>query len=254
MEIRGNAILSTIFIKSADPGATVEVKYFQTTSGTIDVNERLDIVAHPIKSAANVLQSSQIVVTRIHNKPVVEFIVAGGNVEFGVYITVTDELASDIDTALVLDGQDAELLEDKGIPTACYDEVNDKWVLLRCNPDGSLPFGQVGDPVFRQGSVAANFAGNPNSLDSFNVPAGKKYRFNNLIISCFADGIFTLTAGGVTIAKGRTGPSSLNPRFPFIPEREIATGSAISLTYQLLQSTPQDCTIDWFMQIREVDV
>jgi hypothetical protein len=254
MEIRGNAILSTIFIKSADPGATVEVKYFQTTSGTIDVNERLDVTSHPVKDAANTLESSQIIVTRIHNKPVIEYIVTGGNVEFGVYVTVTDELASDIDSALHLDDSDVDVLAHKGIPLVCYDEAAGKWRLLRC-VDGSLQIGveEPGDLLFRQGSTATNFAGNPNSLDSFSVPVDKKYRFKRLSISCFADGIFTLTAGGVIIAKGRTGPSVLNPHFKFDPYREIAAGAAVSLTYSLLGTSPSDCTVDWFMQIREVD-
>lgn len=249
LEIRGNAILSSIFVKSIDPGATIKVNYFQTTSGTIDDPERFDLNSHPLISATG---TNQIAVTRIHNKPVIEVVITGGNVEFGVYLTVNDELATDIDSALVSDGQDAELATDKGIPIACYDSANDEWMIIRCPLPVTLS--EDGTPVHRAGSITnSNMSNNPNPLDSFNIPAGKTYRFKKIIVSTRVSGVFTLKAASAIIARGRTGPASMNSVFQFDPYKEVAAGTAMSLTFDQVYQTPSDCNVDWFIMATAVD-
>lgn len=250
MEVRGNAILSSIFIKSAGAGS-VKVNYFQSTTGTFpEDGERHELDGHPIKSAADDGKTSQIIVTRVHNKPTVEFIVTGAPVEFGVYVTVTDELASDIDSALVLDGESADLLVNKGIPIACYNESSGLWEVIRCPFPVSF---DEGASVHRNGSITtSNLSNNPNALDSFSVPVGQTYRFRTAIVSTRVSGTWTLTAGGATIAKGRTGPASMNSRFPFNPYREVSAGTAVSLTFNQMHQTPSDCDVDWFLMINQV--
>jgi hypothetical protein len=135
----GNSILSSVFVKAADAGTTVEVKYFQTTSGTLEEDsERQDLLAHRVLGAADAGDTDTILVTRIHNKPAVEVIVTGpGSITFGIYTSVRSETASDLDSALQLDDDVADLLVDKGIPMVCLDEATGKWKMVRCE-DGAL--------------------------------------------------------------------------------------------------------------------
>jgi hypothetical protein len=136
MEIQGNSILSSVYIKSIDPGATLQVKYFDVTTGTVAGGERFDLEEHRTFTDADAGLTNRVTITRIHNKPHCEVIVSGGNVEFGIYITVVASFASDLDAALVLDGEAYRDEATKGIPLACYDEANDEMVLVRCDGNG----------------------------------------------------------------------------------------------------------------------
>ena len=252
MEIRGNAMLSSVYVKAMDAGATLKVNYFQTSTGDIPLGERHDLNSHPLLDDTFVGETDQIVVTRIHNKPHLEFIITGGNVEFGVYVTVNDELASDIDSALVLDGQTGDLTGDKGIPTACYDEDNNQWRLLRCNADGTLPVSlDAGTPFFADGTKT-DVAAASTQLASFTVPANTTRKMSKVIVSSFGTGIWTLTSDGSTIAKGRTGPGKYNSIFEFNPKREIATGLEVVLNYQQI-SLFSSLTVDHFIMASDFD-
>lgn len=255
LEIRGNAILSSVFIKSLDGGASLKVNFFQTTSGTIDDPERFDLTSHQSLTTTG---TDQIAVTRIHNKPVVEVIVAGGDVEFGVYLTVMDQLATDIDSALVTDDTDADLINEKGIPIACHNDTTGKWEILRCpfpvTIEADNSGGSEGTPFHRQGQITtSNLSNNPNSLDSFSVPAAKVRNLSQVIVSTYVDGIFTLKADGAILAKGRTGPASNNVRFSFNPKMPISAGVTVTLEFDQIYQTPSDCNVDWHIHMSEVD-
>jgi len=96
MMIRGNSILSSVFVKSVSPGATLKVNYFDTTSGTEQLSERFDLNSHALITDADVGETFRIVVSRIHNKPIIEAVVTGGTVEFGVYVTVVSDFPSEV--------------------------------------------------------------------------------------------------------------------------------------------------------------
>ena len=96
MMIRGNSILSSVFVKSISPGATLKVNYFDTTSGTEQLSERFDLNSHALITDADAGETFRIVVSRIHNKPIIEAVVTGGTVEFGVYVTVVSDFPSEL--------------------------------------------------------------------------------------------------------------------------------------------------------------
>jgi hypothetical protein len=92
LQIRGNSLLSTVRVSAIDPGATLLVTYYDTTSGDISPIERNVVQTHSIMGGTGVDRK---VVTRFHDKPVCEAIVSGGNIEFSVYVTVTADMALD---------------------------------------------------------------------------------------------------------------------------------------------------------------
>jgi hypothetical protein len=116
MMIRGNSILSSVFVKSVSPGATLKVNYFDTTSGTEQLSERFDLNGHALITDADVGKTFRIVVSRIHNKPIIEAVVTGGTIEFGVYVTVV----SDFPSELILDENTALPVQEK-IPSTSGD-------------------------------------------------------------------------------------------------------------------------------------
>ena len=142
MSILGESLLSSVFIKSCDAGMTLDVKYFDTTTGTLpEDSERFDLNSHAQFTAADVGLTNRILVARIHNKPVCEITVAGaGSIEFGVYVSVRSETAVDLN--LAKDGQDVDFDDDSGQPVMCVDE-NDQYRFLRCDENGLIISGSV---------------------------------------------------------------------------------------------------------------
>jgi hypothetical protein len=156
-EIDGNSILSTVFVESLDPGASVKVWYTDSTTG-IDVGEEYFLAAHPEMFAFG---NTRLTVTRIHNKPRLNVEVIGGKVKFSVYITVVDSFASDLDQALQVDQETVVFDRDKGMPIMAV-TLDGKFVFLRTEGDGTLSInspGSKGDLQSILGSannVAAN--------------------------------------------------------------------------------------------------
>ncbi len=244
LEIRGNAILSSVYINSIDVGASVEVKYFQTTTGTPAGGERYDLNSHaPLTTTG----TDQIAVTRVHNKPVIEVTVAGGNVEFGVYLTVNDELATDIDAALVSDGQTANLANDKGIPIACYNETTGLWEIIRCpipvSIDGDA---NVGDRFSYQFNNVST-PGTEQALINEATHATLITSIRRLRVSCRNHGAWELLAGGVILASGLTGPATPNDDYVFDIPEQVAVSTNLRLNY-LAHSGQGACKLDAFVQ------
>lgn len=171
MNIRGNSLLSSVFVKSISPGAVLQVNYYDTTTGSEDTPERFDLNSHDPVTDADAGKTFRITVPRIHNKPIIEAIVTGGTVEFGVYITVVSSFVSDLDSALVRDQTPFEPLINKGMPMVCYDEANGVLGFVRCD-DGKLQvdgtFEEAGVLVPANSSVGFGVA---NVEQSFVFPA-----------------------------------------------------------------------------------
>lgn len=136
MITKTNSILSSIFVKAIDPGATLQVNYFDTTTGTEADNERYDLDSHDLITDADVGKTFRLTVTRIHNKPQMEAIVTGGSILFGLYITGVSSFASDLDAALLREGDPLVLTSTKGLPTMCFNETQNQFEFLRCTDDG----------------------------------------------------------------------------------------------------------------------
>jgi hypothetical protein len=129
-EIRGNSILSSIFVESIDTGATLQVNYYDTTTGAA-VGERFDIGSHDLVDDTAEGKTFRALFGRIHRRVVAEVIITGGNVKFSLYATAVTSTASDIDSALIRDGEDYTDPEDKAIPVAYLDEETGQLFFVR---------------------------------------------------------------------------------------------------------------------------
>ncbi len=207
----GNSILSSLFVKDADPGTTVEVKYFQTSSGTLEEDgERQDLVAHPVKGLADAGETNTILVTRLHNKPACEIIITGpGTITFGVYVSIRSETASDLDSALKLDDETADLIADKGIPMVCLNEdgPTDVWKMVRCSDAGILVdvvsgtidiSGVTNEVDEREFGTASVVFGASSNLISFTP--GADLRVHRIMVGGDGAGEFTVKIGSDTWA------------------------------------------------------
>lgn len=134
LRTRGNSILSTVFVKSMDPGASLVVSYWDTSTGA-SVGERYDLDAHG-EIVSTLLDpergySSKKTITRIHDKPVMDAVVTGGNVLFGVYGSLVSSFATDMDEALQNEAQPVDLIRHQGMPIVVMDEQTGQWRFLR---------------------------------------------------------------------------------------------------------------------------
>lgn len=134
LECRGNSILSTVFVHTIDSGASVKVEYIEATTGE-DEGEVIFLEEHPLLTTAP--QSSKILVTRMHNKPNIRITVTGGEARLGVYITVVASFASELDSALLFDGEDYIPENVKGLMIAGIDEIENQIQFFRFK-DGKL--------------------------------------------------------------------------------------------------------------------
>ena len=233
--IEGNSILSTLYVKSTS-GGTVKANYYEETLGQAFA-ERKDLPSHPLQAAAST-DPSKITVTPFHNKPKLEVIVAGGNVEFSIYITVVNSFASDLDAALQFDGETFVQATDKGLPAMCLDEDTGLLKFLRCK-DGGLavsPPAGIGVPFYSRGKITI-VPGTSQSVLSFTVPAGTTRNLHRLTVVASNDANFSLESAGVEIAAGIIDITNRNITFVFDPPRPIGAGVFVELKY-LSESEP----------------
>lgn len=178
--IESNSILSSVYVQALDPGATVDARYVETTTGD-RTGELVELDEHPLLAVAGV--TSKLTVTRIHNKPRLVVNVAGGNATFGVYLTPVSSFASDLDAALHFEEEAVRLDRDKGIPITTYDETNGVWRFLRSNENGRLEVDvpgvlQVTQALINTRLYAATVAlaaGSEIQHINYTVPAGKTF-------------------------------------------------------------------------------
>lgn len=198
LSTKANSLLSSVFIKAADPGATVTVKYYQTTGGTEDEGEKQELGnEHKVFTSADAGNTQTVLVTRIHNKPFVEVTVAGGLAEFAVYVTAVSTSASDIDSALHSEGDTIDLVSDRGLPNVCYDEDAGVWRFIRCTTEGIKVSGtfrnEIDDREFGSATVAygttANLITYTPTADTF---------AERILVGGDGSGEFTVTIGTTT--------------------------------------------------------
>ncbi len=188
LHIEGNSILSSVFYQ-AGPGS-VKVDYYDTTTGQ-DVGEIFNLDSHNLVSAPG---TDRILVTRVHNKPIAKVTITGGPVTFGLYITVVASFASDLDSALVNDGQTANLLSDKALVAGTYDAVSGQFKFLR-SLNGRLlvdSTSSVTTPVIENLSMASNA-----TEYSYPLPAGT--RIIDMKTEHARPFKFALTSGGTSV-------------------------------------------------------
>lgn len=128
LQIEGNSVLSSLLVTAVDTGATITVNYFQTTTGE-ENEERSPLVSHTTKFAGS-NAADTIIVARVHLKPVVEIVISGGNVTFGLMVTMVSAFASDIESCLFKD-QYSVVGGERGIPMMTIDDDTGKMLFLR---------------------------------------------------------------------------------------------------------------------------
>jgi len=231
MDAFGNSILSSVFVKEMDPGTTILVKYWDTSSG-IQHGERYELGEH-ILITPDMLDpvygfTHRITVTRIHNKPNVEIIITGGNVSFGVYGTIVSTSASDMDQALRSDGQDADFTRDKGLAPVLYDAAEDKWYFTRGDhgvqiiktsnqPVGAAVYLQSADGLMTDEDEWVEAIVDEVPLDTV------RYLQQVRVVSTM-DCEVRVTADGAKVKTGRVGPTSPNCEINWNPPRAFPAG------------------------------
>jgi hypothetical protein len=230
--IAGNSLLSSVFVESADVGASVLVEYYDSSTGS-DVGEQYPLNAHdPISGP---IQTSRILVSNLHDKPIVRCTVIGGDVRFGVYATVVVTSASDIDNALQREGETVNLVTDKGMPVMVYDEVNGVWSFARGESGiqdvrvvGNISIGEPGAPLFVDSSNVTT-PGSLQTLASYTVPALKTLNLLSVQVVCRQESKFEAFGDGALIGSGRTGPASPNVNFAYRVARSFIAGKLIEV-------------------------
>jgi hypothetical protein len=124
--VEGNALLSTVFISALTFGSSVLVEWYDDTTGH-EEGEVYPLASHPLLLAP--LTTHRLTVTRLHNKPKLRVTVIG-TARFSIYVTVISSMATDLDAALELDGNDIDYIRDKGLPIVVKENSTDKWHFL----------------------------------------------------------------------------------------------------------------------------
>jgi hypothetical protein len=225
LETAGNSILSSVFIQSADPGATVDVAYYQVTAGTEELNERSPLAEHPTLTDASAPGTSKLLVTGIHNKPRVEVTVTGGNATFGVYGTLVTQFPVELQS--FLQGHSVNLGQDKSIPGMIYDPDLNQFLFLT----GSEGAQNVLADVMKKGRVrevqvnntgwtqipATSFSGRrvvaiqneSNSEVKINHEVSPDPGYIGVVIPTFEERIYTLDEGTFLYARAKNGTQTI---------------------------------------------
>jgi len=93
----GNAIVSTVFVESLDPGASIMVT-FEDVGLSESSADKVWLGGHEILNNANAISKTSI--TRFHNKPRIKTVISGGSVTYGQWVTLKTEAISDIQFGL----------------------------------------------------------------------------------------------------------------------------------------------------------
>jgi len=236
--VQGNSLLSTLYVKSIDGGTTVKANYYEETLGS-EFGERKELPGHPVQSLAST-NPNKVTVTPFHKSPILEVVVTGGNAEFSIRVTAVNSFATDLDAALILDGDSFESDADKAIPIACLDEASGELFFMRCN-DGAL----VSDPIYAGDAVYLDGVEESTplvqqTLTSFAVAATKKRLLGIIKISSFRSGTWIAEIDSGIIASGRTSAGQPDSFIEFIPRREVSASSTFTLKYTGLSGPASD--------------
>jgi hypothetical protein len=250
---QGNSLLSSLFVKLTDIGATLTVEYLEATTGD-EEGEDYVLDTHVIPPDG---QTNKIIVSRIHNKPRIRATVTGGNVRFGVYISVVSSFASDLDNALVTNGQTADLATALGLQTAIYDPVAGKFFFARGSSgiqdvnvvgfdETALPFSILSTSGLQTTPNVAQTA-----IISIAVPMGKKWKIRQVLTVSRCYGEFDILVDGTSVGGGVTSPMEANARFEFMPYYLATAGQVVSLDF--IENHGPICNLRAVLQYTEED-
>lgn len=240
IHIQGNSILSSVFVTAIDPGMTLKINYFDTSSGTFDRDmERFELDGHDlIDDSITVPLTQRLTVTRIHNKPQIEVVITGaGTVTFGLYFTVVSSFATDLDAALIREGDTFVPTDTRAIPIACLDETAGTLHFLRCD-GGSLSvsetLGDKNDFTFDGTSTP----GVEQDLVDETLSATLRTFVRHVRVACRNHGNWKLLNDTTMIAAGLTGPAMTNDDYTFNIPYELAPSENLTLKFTGLTGDP----------------
>jgi len=247
----GNSLLSTLYVTSIDPGATIQVNYWEFTTGE-QSGERREIASHPEMTSTNftTISPHALIVAPFHTEPQLEAIVTGGNATFSIFITCLTSFASAQDSSLIRDGQDFDINNDLAQPVAYLDESVNKLYFLRLF-NGLLPTDPIyTGPGFDIVNSTTLISGTTQLLDVYPVTTSKAI-LSRCKVSTFQPGRWFLEKNGQLLAAGRITSGNPNDWKDFTPRAELVTGDIITLKYtSFAGQTGSD--IDWSLQGVEI--
>jgi hypothetical protein len=237
--INGNSILSSVHVTAIDPGVTLKVNYYDTSAGSVQSGERFDLTSHDlIDDSITFPYTQRISVTKIHMKPVLEYIITGaGSVTFGVYLTTVSSFATDLDNALVREGDTFVQETSRAIPMACYDEDNGTLHFLRCE-NGALSvsesFGDRAEFNFDGDSTP----GTTQTLIDETLSATKTTKIHAIRLSCRNHGIWEARTGSTVFASGMVSPMKPNDDYVFLTQKVLAPSANLNVRFRAHTPAP----------------
>lgn len=230
----GNSILSTLWVKSIDVGATVKARWYDIGPGNGDFpGEKIPLGEHDLISTDD--KSDRRIIAKLHNKAFVEIEVIGGQAEFGIYITVVSSFPN---TGLLIDGQDGVLTSDGGGAISIYDQAANKFYLARGTlgvadvniVGGSLFLCPPGTGFVKQNKIETD--GNLQTLIDETVPTGKIWRLVSVKFLSRCHGEGDILIAGSSIDGALTGPAENNVICEQMPYKEIAAGQKLEVKFK----------------------
>lgn len=197
--LRSYAMLSTLFVSAVDAGATIKVNYYEQTTGSA-LGERFDLRGHDlVDDTATFPYSDKICIPKLHSSLIMEVIITGGNVTFGVLQSSTD----------------ASLLD------AVLDET------------GAIPVDTSPGTPFHTEDAATSVESADVEILSFTVPAGTTRELTQVVGTACEEGIFRLENDGTgdIYALFGTTPANVTKEFKFDPARPIPPGATLKLYF-----------------------
>lgn len=197
--IRSYGMISSLFVRDMDPGATLLVNYWETTTGD-QWGERFDIKSHTLViDSVTFPYTEKICLPKLHSNVRLEAIVTGGNVSFGV-------LQSSSDVSLI-------------------DSVLDDTGAIPVTTDLGIPYHLHG--------TALSVESVKTEILSFLVPNSTTRRLSQVVGTACEEGVFSLevVGSGEILALFATTPSNFTVPFKFEPNRPIAQGTTVKLYF-----------------------
>jgi hypothetical protein len=242
LQVKGNSILSSLLVTELDPGASIKVNYFQTTSGNI-TTERSELTGHTIKTLPD-NEADTIIVARMHSKPVCEVVIEGGNVKFGLMATMVSAFATDIESSLFMDNYIVQGKE-RGLPVMAIDDDDGQIRFLRSKYGKLITDPNHGDPLH------LTHTGTLNKDDNLVIFSHQTFE-KSLKISQFtavsaSDYRFTVFLNGELIVSARTSVNNIESDQHFDPYRLVPKNSLVTIKANRLTNT-NDGTFDVYLR------
>ena len=229
---QGNSLLSTLYVSQAN-GGSVLIEYFDYSTGRAE-GQLYPLQFHDLVSTD--ITTNKLTVTRLNNKPVAKITVSGAAVRFSLTVTVVSSFASDLDAALIKDGESFEQPLDQGLPVAAVDESTNVLRFLRTNSLGEL---LIAGNLTTVNQVLANrlyneslsLAHNATATHiNYTVPAGKTFRWLDGWGSGSAHGLWRVEIDGATFLTQRNAYDSPNVRLRLEPGVILSAGQLLTVS------------------------